>query len=181
MTTETFADLPHSQVEAKAIGATRYFTGKPCPKGHIAPRFTANFGCGECLRERSKNYFHENRDHALSVNKQYVHANPEDNARRSRQWYASNRDKALIAILNRKRRVRADGGVIHVWEWRELKERYGSRCLCCGRTEPDVKIVPDHVIPIARGGRNLIENIQPLCERCNKQKMVQSTDYRVTS
>lgn len=33
--------------EAKEKGLKHYFTGKPCPKGHIAPRFIAG-GCVEC-------------------------------------------------------------------------------------------------------------------------------------
>jgi hypothetical protein len=31
--------LPSTRREAKKIGSTQYFTGKPCCKGHIAPRF----------------------------------------------------------------------------------------------------------------------------------------------
>lgn len=29
-------------------GLTHYFTGKPCPRGHIAQRFVSSFGCVEC-------------------------------------------------------------------------------------------------------------------------------------
>jgi len=41
--------LPSTRAEAKAIGATHYFTGKPCKHGHIAPRKTKG-ACVECLR-----------------------------------------------------------------------------------------------------------------------------------
>jgi hypothetical protein len=39
-----------SRAEAKASGATRYFTGKPCKHDHIAERSTVNSTCLECLR-----------------------------------------------------------------------------------------------------------------------------------
>ena len=34
--------------EAKALGLPRYFTGKRCPNGHIAERYTCGTGCVEC-------------------------------------------------------------------------------------------------------------------------------------
>ena len=36
--------------EAIAAGLTRYFTGKPCPKGHVSDRYTARCVCVECHR-----------------------------------------------------------------------------------------------------------------------------------
>ena len=37
-----------SRKSAKDAGAKRYFTGKSCPHGHIADRFTSSGGCVEC-------------------------------------------------------------------------------------------------------------------------------------
>lgn len=34
--------------EAKKQGLTRYYTGKPCPKGHVAWRHVCNSTCCEC-------------------------------------------------------------------------------------------------------------------------------------
>jgi 5-methylcytosine-specific restriction endonuclease McrA len=41
---------PSTRQEAKATGATHYFTGKPCSRGHIAPRKTKGV-CVECMKE----------------------------------------------------------------------------------------------------------------------------------
>ncbi|HEU5019672.1 MAG TPA: hypothetical protein VFT69_17070 [Pseudolabrys sp.] len=41
---------PPTREMAKALGAKHYFTGDPCKRGHIAPRFTAKFACIECSR-----------------------------------------------------------------------------------------------------------------------------------
>jgi hypothetical protein len=35
--------------DAKAAGLIRYFTGKVCPRGHIAERFVSNYACVACL------------------------------------------------------------------------------------------------------------------------------------
>ncbi len=44
--------LPRSMREAIASGMTKYFTGSPCPHGHIAPRHTTG-SCFECERIRT--------------------------------------------------------------------------------------------------------------------------------
>lgn len=42
--------------EAKQLGLTRYFTGKPCKYGHVSERFTSCTKCMECSRIAAKNY-----------------------------------------------------------------------------------------------------------------------------
>jgi hypothetical protein len=42
--------LPRSLADAKASGQRFYFTGKPCPKGHVAERNVRRGECMECLR-----------------------------------------------------------------------------------------------------------------------------------
>lgn len=41
-------DLPNSPEVARALGLTRYFTGKPCRNGHIAPRRVQDGRCIAC-------------------------------------------------------------------------------------------------------------------------------------
>lgn len=45
-------NYPASAADARAIGAPRYFTGKPCPKGHVALRKTVNTTCIACHMEK---------------------------------------------------------------------------------------------------------------------------------
>ncbi len=46
-------------------------------------------------------------------------------------------------------------------------ERDEGRCVQCGAQE---ELEFDHIIPIAKGGGNAIDNIQLLCRDCNQQK-----------
>lgn len=45
-----YAHMPRTRTEANASGAPEYFTGKPCTRGHVAPRKTKG-QCTVCLRE----------------------------------------------------------------------------------------------------------------------------------
>lgn len=42
--------------DALAAGKSTYFTGKPCKKGHIAPRFVRSYACTECNLEFRRAY-----------------------------------------------------------------------------------------------------------------------------
>ena len=45
-----------SKEDAKARGLKRYFTGKPCNRGHVAERFVSSGVCFECNRVRVKRW-----------------------------------------------------------------------------------------------------------------------------
>lgn len=44
---------------------------------------------------------------------------------------------------------------------------YNDRCQYC-ENEPAPQI--DHIVPISKGGEDVLENMVPACERCNKKK-----------
>lgn len=53
--------------------------------------------------------------------------------------------------------------------------KYGKKCLCCG-TEKSIHL--DHVVPVKKGGKDELDNLQPLCRDCNSSKGIKIIDYR---
>lgn len=53
---------------------------------------------------------------------------------------------------------------------RKIYERDNYRCRCCGRSQNEVDLEIDHIVPIAKGGKSTSDNLQTLCAECNKRK-----------
>jgi 5-methylcytosine-specific restriction endonuclease McrA len=54
-------------------------------------------------------------------------------------------------------------------------ERDGHRCVYCGKQpEDEVFLVMDHVVPAARGGADVVENLVTACDDCNSRKGAKS-------
>ena len=99
--------------EAIALGLKTYFTGKPCPNGHISPRYR-NGGCVTCvarhatawksanpdkIKERSKKYLHD-KDKKKAYNRLWNKRNPQKKRESCKKWEAKNPDK-VIAMRRR--------------------------------------------------------------------------------
>lgn len=73
------------RAQAQAAGLTRYFTGKPCPQGHVTERMASSGACVECNR--------------LAKAKRYA-ADPATANQQKSAWVAANRKRAN-AIANK--------------------------------------------------------------------------------
>lgn len=97
-----------------------------------------------------------------------------ENALRLRPNYRGGAEtrKARKSFYEQKRelRKRINGGTHSFTEWEEIKKKYGYICPCCLKKEPEISLTEDHILPIAMGGLDNIENIQPLCRNCNSRK-----------
>lgn len=51
-----------------------------------------------------------------------------------------------------------------------ILERDHYRCRCCGRSQNEVELEIDHIVPIAKGGKSTSDNLQTLCTECNRRK-----------
>jgi 5-methylcytosine-specific restriction endonuclease McrA len=95
-----------------------------------------------------------------------------------REYGKRNRDKLTLFTNRRRARKHAAPGIHTEQEWQDLKALYNFTCLRCGKLEPDIRLTRDHVIPLEQGGSDSIDNIQPLCARCNSKKNNKHIDYR---
>jgi 5-methylcytosine-specific restriction endonuclease McrA len=88
-----------------------------------------------------------------------------------RAWVAKNpgRKRASRIRAQHKRRALLHGSFSRA-EWEYIKYYYGYTCPGCLRSEPEVKLTVDHIVPLCRGGLNSRENLQPLCMECNARK-----------
>jgi hypothetical protein len=50
-------------------------------------------------------------------------------------------------------------------------KRDGYRCVMCGATATEgAKLQVDHILPKSKGGKAVLDNLQTLCDRCNRGK-----------
>lgn len=53
----------------------------------------------------------------------------------------------------------------------DIMKRDNFRCVLCGRSAQEgVKLHVDHIVPVARGGKTVPENLRTLCDQCNLGK-----------
>lgn len=116
----------------------------------------------EKVRERQVKKVKEGRHHFYIDGRSYVEG--------YRSWINNKRNRLKGAI-------RKELGGHTFGEWQTLKAQYNFTCPCCGKKEPEIKLTEDHIIPLSKGGSDLIENIQPLCGSCNSKKLTKTIKY----
>ena len=94
--------------------------------------------------------------------------------------FYSNQIRSLIKRINNKRNTfyldqeiwnaicRVERGKVSNKMRFAIYERDGHRCRICGSRLDDLEI--DHIIPISKGGKSTMDNLQTLCHRCNVRK-----------
>lgn len=104
--------------------------------------------------------------------------NGEFTRRSNGTYFSACKDCNVNVFAHRRRaRIAEAEGTFTTAEWEALRKRY-TRCPDCGRRWSEIPVLKgkktaitrDHVIPIAKGGRNDISNLRPLCYSCNSRK-----------
>jgi 5-methylcytosine-specific restriction endonuclease McrA len=74
--------------------------------------------------------------------------------------------KALYTINSRIERAKMSNSIRH-----DVLKRDSFKCCYCGRTAADgARLEVDHIIPVSKGGKTEMNNLQTLCDRCNSGK-----------
>lgn len=108
--------------------------------------------------------------------RKYRQNHPEETSAKFKIYQKKNRWKFRIYSETRRAKTKGNGGRYTPAEWLELCNYYGNICLCCGESLP---LAGDHIVPIVSGGRNDIDNLQPLCGHDNRVKHSKTIDYRL--
>jgi 5-methylcytosine-specific restriction endonuclease McrA len=93
-----------TRAEAKAAGSKRYFTGRPCRKGHLSERYVSKGTCSTCAQTLSAKRYSENRERFCAEQRARQAANPEAKRAYNAAYHATHREQ----IREQKRAWNAD-------------------------------------------------------------------------
>jgi 5-methylcytosine-specific restriction endonuclease McrA len=139
-------------------------------------------------RKKMKQYYQDNKERIQSVHRKYREENKEkvklSNLRyrieqdafvkKSKRIYKKTLKGKANAIMNQIKRNNQLKNVVYTLtadQWEEIKKLQNYTCLHCGKSEPEIKLTMDHIIPISKRGDHTKENIQGLCRSCNARKL----------
>lgn len=142
----------------------------------------------ELLREKAKRYHATHKQQRRAAWERWYYAATEqvrEYRRKYRQEHLAEvkaklrewqkRNPGRVAYHNHNRRIAKRNGDYTQVEWQALCEAVNHICPRCGQKR---RLTVDHVVPLSRGGKNDITNIQPLCSWCNISKGTKIEDYR---
>ena len=135
---------------------------KPHIKNHTKQIYCSSYCLGRAMRRKQDAEYKNLRDN-LDKNPVRLMMMKEQ-----KQVYRNNRSSLARYFHEELLLKRKEVGWITVGEWREIKKKYRNRCALCGKKETIEEILTiDHIKKISKKGRNVKENIRPLCGKCN--------------
>ena len=158
------------RIDAVASGLRVYSTGKPCRKGHTSPRYVSNNQCITCQSECAAEYEIKNAKKMREQRVRWVAENKERVSNVLNAWRKENHERTLMHKKVRRARKRANGGKLSSGIIDRLMILQRSKCACCHADLKCTNYHLDHMMPLARGGKNEDLNIQLLCPTCNMSK-----------
>ncbi|QJB22030.1 endonuclease VII [Xanthomonas phage FoX5] len=173
-----------SRAEAKAQGLKRYFTGKPCPNGHLLERHVSSGGCVECARAYAAAWYAANPERhranaaawrAANPERQRAYdaawqaANPELKRATAAAWRAENPEKVAANVAARRAMKLAAIPA----DWSDFDAFVMEEAAAACKRRESLHGEPfhvDHMVPLSRGGLHAWHNIQVIPARLNMKK-----------
>jgi 5-methylcytosine-specific restriction endonuclease McrA len=134
----------------------------------------------EQINDYARSRYQKNKDAYSLANKKYTDKNKEKIYKKTLEWrmlnqnkvsqykkkYQKNNPTVSKDSVNRRRARKLNAETFKISK-REIKAILKSECRKCGSL---TNIQIDHIIPLSRGGRHSVGNLQPLCRSCNASK-----------
>lgn len=160
-------DLPSSLSQAKLLGAKRFFTGKPCGRGHVSERVTPSGCCYSCQLENVAAWKKANPEAAALQSRKsaklWREKNPErrrayedrtrsHNNEMARKWAKLNRARLNSAAARRRaQKLNATPSWLTAQHHNEIQQVYQAARDLTKAT--GVRHHVDHIVPLQ--GRNV--------------------------
>jgi len=119
--------------------------------------------CKVCARAATRKHYSENTE-AMKLNFYW--------------WARNNRDKRRA--IRRRERAKLAGVLTDNWTDDQLIAKYGTDCYICHEAidfdapkkgpGSEKSYWPDHLIPMSKGGDNVLANVRPCHRKCNESK-----------
>lgn len=131
-------------------------------------------------KERKREHYSKNSEKIREKRKEYYLENREKSRETSRKWDKNNPEKRRAS--SRKRRALEKNAISETYTEQDIFRRWGTCCHLCGE-EVDLdapRLVGkigwerglhlEHVVDLAKGGNDVVENVKPSHGICNLRK-----------
>lgn len=141
--------------------------------------------CKDCEGKRGRAHYRENKgkyltrvaayrqtrkDWLKNYGKEWARNHSAQRYASHKKWMRAHPENSKQHLANQRANRRGAPGKVTSEQWDSIKKKFGYRCPSCGLGEPAISLQRDHIIPIRLGGANTVDNLQPLCSRCNSRK-----------
>lgn len=133
--------------------------------------------CKKCACKKANEWQKNNHEKAHANKMKYQRENVNECRARIKEWAKNNSEK--VSAINQRKRINKKNaeGSFTLDEWEKLKKKYDYTCPGCKEKEPFIILTTDHIFPLSKGGNDYIQNIQPLCIKCNSKKSTKTICY----
>ena len=119
-------------------------------------------------RARDRARYQKEREHRVDYARSKYWNDPERSREYSREYRKSHPEVRHAQYLARRaRKSGTESRAVSAAELNAMKDRQLGECYYCGERS---KLVVDHIIPLAKGGRHAIGNLAGACQPCNSSK-----------
>lgn len=176
-----YAEDPEHRAAVNARNREKRRNRTPEQRAADRERSRRRYRTREDVRRKSREYRRKHRGKAKEYNRRYCRENRDRIAEKQRAWRKTPEGRLLRRAAHSRRRAvlrGADAVRLTSADLRAMLKRQKHRCAAAGCTA-DLRVAGyelDHIEPLARGGRHVVENLQMLCPRHNREKWDRDPD-----